>query len=288
MHSLPLVSIITPSYNQGRFIRQTIESVLNQKYPNIEYIIIDGGSSDNTLEIIKEYESKIKWISEKDNGQSDAINKGFSMANGEIIAWLNSDDIYLEDAIQKAVDFFTVYPDYGLVYGEGYLIDENGNNHGRFPCTQEFDEWTLVHKSDYIMQPTTFFKKEAFFRVGKLDTNLHWCMDWDLWIKLSKCYPVGYINDYLACSREYDETKTSTGGIKRFKEIVKVMRKYGNYRYPPGYFLYGCATLLTITKNYLIVHQIARLITFFISHLVFSPIPFWKESESAKRFKDEY
>ena len=101
MHSLPLVSIITPSYNQGRFIRQTIESVLNQKYPNIEYIIVDGGSSDNTLEIIKEYEGKIKWISEKDNGQSDAINKGFSMANGEIIAWLNSDDIYLEDAIQK-------------------------------------------------------------------------------------------------------------------------------------------------------------------------------------------
>lgn len=278
MDQLPLVSIITPSYNQGRFIRQTIESVLNQKYPNIEYIIVDGGSSDNTLEIIKEYGENIKWISEKDNGQSDAINKGFSMASGEIIAWLNSDDIYLEDTIQKGVDFFKAHPDYGLVYGEGYLIDENGFNKGRFQATQDFDQWSLIHIWDYIMQPTTFFLKDAFVKVGGLDMKLNWCMDWDLWIRISRCFPVGHINDFLACSREYDDTKTNTGGFTRFFEIVQIMRRYGCHRYPPGYFLYGSSTLISVTQSYPIISHIVKIFAYSIQKFVFSHLSIWKKS----------
>ncbi len=276
MNSLPLISIITPSYNQGKFIRNTIESVLNQKYPYIEYIIIDGGSSDNTLEIIKEYGDKIKWISEKDNGQSDAIHKGFSMAQGDIIGWLNSDDIYLERSIERVVNYFSSHPESGLVYGEGYLIDEFGKIKGKFLATQDFDEWALVHVWDYIMQPSAFFKRDVYFQVEGLDTSLNWCMDWDLWIRISKHYHVGYLNEFLACSREYEDTKTNTGGISRFFEIVKIMRKYGQHYYPPGFFLYGSSTLITITNHYPIINKIIEVFAYCIQRFVFRHLSFWR------------
>ena len=121
----PLVTIVTPSYNQGRFIRATIESVLSQDYGAIEYIVMDGGSTDNTAAVVREYSSRLKWISEKDRGQSDAINKGFRMAKGEIVSWLNSDDFILPGAVSLAVKAFERQPEIMAVYGEGYLIDEN-------------------------------------------------------------------------------------------------------------------------------------------------------------------
>ncbi len=243
--TFPLVTIVTPSYNQGEFIEATIRSVLDQNYPNLQYLVIDGGSKDQTLDILRKYEDRLSWISEKDKGQSDAINKGFKMAEGEIVAWLNSDDTYEPGAIQSAVDYFLKHPETALVYGEGDIIDRDGSKVKRFEATQAFDLWTLIHKWDYIMQPTTFFKREALRKVGYLNESLHWCMDWDLWIKLASEYEVGYIDRVLANSREYEETKTSTGGWKRFREIVSLMRKYGNQKYPPGYFLYGGSTLYT-------------------------------------------
>jgi glycosyltransferase involved in cell wall biosynthesis len=239
----PLVSIITPSYNQGRFIEATIQSVLNQDYGNIEYIIIDGGSTDNTLEILRKYEDRLTWISEPDHGQSDAINKGFKRARGTILAWLNSDDVYEPGAIRAAVEYFKKHDDVALLYGEGDIIDEHGKKLRRFGATQPFDLWTLIYIWDYIMQPTTFFKREALQEVGYLDENLNWCMDWDLWIKIAKRFKVGYMDRVLASSREYADTKTSTGGWKRFREIVAVMRKHGRMKYPPGYFLYGTSTM---------------------------------------------
>src|ERR1700693_3648321 len=137
----PLVTIVTPSYNQGQFIRTTIESVLSQDYPHIEYIIMDGGSKDETAAMVKEYGSRLTWISEKDRGQSHAINKGFRMARGSIISWLNSDDLILPGAVRKAVDGFRQNPEAGAVYGEGYLIDREGKTTGRFPCTEPFNLW---------------------------------------------------------------------------------------------------------------------------------------------------
>ena len=245
----PLVSIITPSYNQGKFIRETIESVLQQKYENIEYIIIDGGSTDNSLDIIKEYEDRLTYISEKDNGQSDAINKGFRMAHGEIVAWLNSDDVYEPDCIEKAVEEFIKNDKVGLVYGDGYIIDEFSNKLKIFEYTQEFDFWKLVNFWDYIMQPATFFKRKTLQDVGYLDENLHYCMDWDLWIKLAAVSEVKYIPELLACSREYGETKTSTGGDKRLVEITKLLQKYSGKQVPLGVKSYRASTFYTKNLN---------------------------------------
>ena len=230
----PLVSIITPSYNQGKFIRETIESVLSQDYDNFEYIIIDGGSTDNTADIVKDYENRLTFIMEQDNGQSNAINKGFIMAKGEIVAWLNSDDLYEPHCISRAVKEFEENAKLALLYGEGYIIDENSNKIRIFEHTQEFDYWKLVNFWDYIMQPTAFFKKTYLQKVGYLDEQLHYCMDWDLWIKLAAVGEVKYIPDLLACSREYADTKTNTGGDKRLEEIVCLLQKYSGKEKPLG------------------------------------------------------
>lgn len=245
----PLVSIITPSYNQGVFVRETIESVLSQDYENIEYIVVDGGSTDNSLDIIKEYEGKLIYISEKDNGQSDAINKGFRMAHGEIVAWLNSDDVYEPNCITKAVDEFLKNPKLGLVYGDGYIIDDASKKLKVFEYTQEFDYWKLVNFWDYIMQPATFFKRETLESVGYLDVDLHYCMDWDLWIKLAAVSEVKYIPELLACSREYGDTKTSTGGDKRLKEIIGLLQKYSGKENPLGAQSYKASTFYTKHAN---------------------------------------
>ncbi len=137
----PLVSIITPSFNQGHFIEETIQSVLDQDYPNIEYLVIDGGSTDNTVEILRKYEGRLKWISEPDGGQSHAINKGFRMARGEIVAWLNSDDTLLPGAITKAAGHLAANRETMMVYGEGYLMDHHSQITGRFPATEPFNLW---------------------------------------------------------------------------------------------------------------------------------------------------
>lgn len=240
----PLVSIITPSYNQGEFIRDTIESVLSQDYGNIEYLVIDGGSTDNTLEILEEYKDRLTYISEPDKGQSDAINKGFRMAKGQIVAWLNSDDVYEPGCVTKAVEAFRNHPMAALVYGDGYLIDRNGERKGPFIYSRDFNLWALVHIWDYIMQPATFFRAGALKSVGYLREDLYWTMDWELWMKLALRYDVVYLPDYLACSREYEDTKTSTGSDKRLQEILTLMRQYSGEDMPYGYEIYQCADLL--------------------------------------------
>ena len=239
----PLVSIITPSYNQGRFIEETILSVLNQNYPHIEYLVVDGGSTDNTLEVLKRYDGRLTWLSEPDRGQSDAINKGFRMAKGEVLAWLNSDDTYLPGAVQKAVAYFMEHPEVMMVYGEGYQTDEKSRVKGRFPWTQPFDLWKLVYLSDYILQQTAFIRRTVFDTIDRLDETLHWGMDWDLWIRIAKKFRVEYLPEYLANLRQYPDAKTYSGGLERFRELIALMRRHGRMRYPPAYLIYGLETV---------------------------------------------
>ena len=238
----PLVSIVTPSLNQGRFIEAAIESVLSQDYPRIEYIVIDGGSTDETLDILARYGQRFTWISEPDGGQSHAINKGFRRARGDVLAWLNSDDTYLPGAVRSAVEHLTEHPDCALVYGDGYLMDEDGRMTRPFPATEPFDLWKLVYVHDYILQQSAFFRRDAVDAAGYLDESLHWGMDWDLFIKIGRRYRVDYLPKALASLREYGTAKTFSGGTRRLAELVRVMRRHGSRRYPPARVAYAIDT----------------------------------------------
>jgi len=256
MQQPPLVSVVTPSYNQGRFIRATIESVLSQNYPHVEYIIMDGGSTDETASVVKDYASRLKFISEKDRGQSHAINKGFQMARGTILSWLNSDDLYLPGCIHTAVDGFRRNPAAGALYGEGYLIDSSGNRTGRFPWTEPFNLWRLAYLSDYVLQQTVYFRRDVLDEVGPLDEDLHYTMDWDILIRIGMRYGLAYIPEYMGCLREHLEAKSSAGGTQRTREIREMLRRHTGLRISPGYIVYGLDT-----AHQLWCRQVERMLT---------------------------
>ena len=233
----PLVSIVTPSFNQGDYIEKTIKSVLEQDYPSIEYLVVDGGSTDNTLDILRKYDKKIKWLSKKDNGQTDAINKGIRMTNGEIVAWLNSDDVYLPGAIQKVVNCFHRNPDVKMVYGQSHFIDTTGKIVGQYP-TEPFDAERLV-MFNFICQPSTFFKRDACDDVGELDPGLHYVMDYDLWIRLARKFQVCYFPEFLSCYRLHETSKTVSydHALHNHKEGLDIALKH--YNWAPANRIYG-------------------------------------------------
>jgi glycosyltransferase involved in cell wall biosynthesis len=251
---VPLVSIVTPSFNQARFIRETIESVLAQDYPRIEYIVVDGGSTDGTIDILRGYDGRLIWSAERDRGQADAINKGFRRARGEILAWLNSDDTYLPGAVSAAVSHLVQHRDCAMVYGDGFLIDERGDVTGPFPATEPFNLWKLVYVSDFILQQTTFFRRSSIEAVGYLDEELHWGLDWDLFIKLGKRFRVDYLPRQMANLREYRSTKTSSGGRRRLAELAAIVRRHGSRRYPPALLAYGTDTYFRLLFETLARH----------------------------------
>lgn len=232
------ISIITPSYNQAPFIERTILSVLNQNYIDIEYIVMDGGSTDGTIEILKKYSKHIIWKSEKDSGQSEAINKGIKIATGDVIAYLNSDDTYEPDAFFKIVDFFEKNPDKKWVYGKCKIIDKN-DKEIRKPITI-YKNFLLKHYSytkllseNFISQPATFWKRQIHSEVGFFDENEHLCMDYEFWLKIGEKYPVGVIHDYLANFRYYTDNKSSSANKKQFKDELRIAKKYSNGRILP-------------------------------------------------------
>lgn len=270
---LPLVTIVTPSFNQADTLRQTIESVLSQDYPNIQYIVMDGGSTDATCDILRQYEGRLEWISEKDNGQSDAIHKGFCKAKGQIIAWLNSDDIYTPGAIRTAVKSLQTHPHVDLVYGDVDWITRNGKFIAHCVSTEQFNRHRLLHYSNFICQPTTFFRRNAYEAIGGLNADLHFVMDYDLWLKLTAHKPAVYIQQRLAQVRCYEETKTSQGGTKRMVEMQDMIRSHQGNGLPAFYRLEYAGILLADAMQHLMK---LRLLPFFscifqIVKNVFSP-----------------
>lgn len=223
----PLVSIITPSYNQAKYLEETIQSVLAQDYPRIEYIIVDGGSSDGSVEIIKRYADRLAWwVSEPDQGQTDALNKGFARATGEIFAWLNSDDTYLPGAVNEAVDFLTSHPDVAMVYGDANYIDEGGTLIGQFPARQT-DLRRMLRGSVHIPQQTTFFWARLWKQVGPLDPSFYFAMDYDLWVRLAKIAPLVYQPRLWANFRLHSTGKSIARDDRCYPEMLKVYQREG-------------------------------------------------------------
>jgi glycosyltransferase involved in cell wall biosynthesis len=224
---LPRVSIITPSYNQASFLEETICSVLEQDYANLEYIIVDGGSKDGSVEIIRRYESQLAWwVSETDQGQTDALNKGFGKASGDILAWLNSDDTYLPGAISGAVEYLMSHPEAGLVYGDANLVDENGTVIGRFPARQT-DYQRLMRGSVHIPQQAAFFRSSLWQQVGPLDPSFYFAMDYDLWVRLAKVSALHYYPQLWANFRLHGEGKSIASDERCYPEMLRVHRREG-------------------------------------------------------------
>ena len=224
------VSIVTPSFNQARFLEETLQSVERQDYPGIEHIVVDGGSTDGSVDIIRRHGHKLAmWVSEPDNGQADAIRKGFSMATGDVLAWLNSDDMLLPGAVSVAVRELSRDASRGLVYGDRLEIDANGNTVGkvRLPAHRH----SMFRRNFTVPQETAFFRRACYDDVGGVDARLHFAMDFDLWVRLSRVTAMWHVPRFLGCYRRHDESKSveaavSDRGRRYAEEAEAVYRRH--------------------------------------------------------------
>jgi glycosyltransferase involved in cell wall biosynthesis len=255
------ITVVTPSYNQGRYLAETIESVLGQAGDfYLDYIIVDGGSTDNSVEIIKRYDSLLRegkwsvkcigihyrWVSEKDNGQTDALMKGFRMADGEILAWLNSDDVYMPGALESVAAFLRENAGTALVYGDAYYCNPAGDIIGRYP-TEEFDLNRLAY-FNFICQPSTFFRKEVFETVGGLDGSLRFGMDFDLFVRIVKRFNCRHLPLYLSGYRLHEASKTMGDNFlfESHKESVLLALKH--FGWAPLNLVYGSCYYLCLLR----------------------------------------
>lgn len=245
-----LVSIITPSYNQAAFLEKTIRSVLEQDYPEIEYIVVDGGSTDGSLEIIQRYQDRLAWwVSEKDRGQTDAINKGFAQARGEIIAWLNSDDTYEPGAVREAVEYFQRHPEVGLVYGHVKFIDAQDQVIGEFPSAQT-SYARLRQGYVHVGQQAAFFRNDLWKKVGPLDPSFYFAMDYDLWVRLARESPVVYHPRHWANFRLHGDAKTVAADDRCWPEMLRVHRREGGSWFSVIYAKYWVRKLVAPLINW--------------------------------------
>ena len=221
----PLVSIVTPSYNQGQYLEETIRSVLLQGYPNLEYLIIDGGSTDNSVEIIRKYEPWLAyWVSEPDNGQSEALNKGFSKSTGEIIGWLNADDLYAPGAVAAGTDSLSQYPEAAFVYGDWHIVDEFSDEI-IYQTTRQVGVRDLLLEGCLIPQQSTFFRRSILMGIGGLDPDLNFVMDYDLFLRLLSRYPARRVAGNWGKFRLSTVTKTSQHQELFWPETIPVFER---------------------------------------------------------------
>lgn len=220
--NLPLVSIITPSFNQARYLEDTIRSVLDQDYPNLEYSVIDGASSDGSVDIIRKYADKLAWwVSERDSGQAEAINKGLARAKGEIVAWLNSDDYYLPGAISAAFKAFNENPDVALVYGNMLAVDEKGETINILKYNQ-LDLADLLC-FQIIGQPAVFFRRYVLEKAGGLDTTYHFLLDHHLWLRIALQGQILHVDETWAAARYHAEAKNRAKAAEFGREAFRIL-----------------------------------------------------------------
>ena len=219
------VSIVTPSYNQGQFIGRTLQSVASQAGAEIEHVVFDGGSRDNTVEVLKNFSPPVRWVSKKDKGQADAVNQGIRATDGEILGWLNSDDIYYPGAIARVVEFFDQNPDIDVVYGMADHIDLEDQAFESYPS--EPWDFERLKETCFICQPALFFRRRLVEKHGLLNESMNYCMDYEYWLRLGKAgVRFAYLEEKLAGSRLYAENKTLGARVKVHEEINDMLKKY--------------------------------------------------------------
>jgi len=235
--SYPLVTVVTPSYNMQQFLPAAIESVLSQDHPAIEFIVIDGGSTDGTLDVLERYRDRLRYSSGRDNGPCDAIHKGLAAARGEILVWLNADDTFQPGAIRCAVEFLSAHPEVDVVYGDGWWIDEDGRPIRPYPSLP-FDASVLA-RDCFICQPAAFLRARAYRACG-LDPQQRMSFDYDLWIRMAaKGLRFAYLREHLANTRMHRDALTLSARGQVFRASMDLLRRH--YGYVPFSWIFGYA-----------------------------------------------
>lgn len=247
----PTISVVVPSFNQGRFLGEALESLFRQDYPALEVVVMDGGSTDETLDVIRAYADRLTfWRSGPDGGQAAAINAGMQHCTGELVAWLNSDDFYLGDCLWTVARAHAEHPGRGLYIGNGLRHDERSGARTPF-CRRHLalSRRALAEGLDYVLQPATFFLRRAWDEAGGLRPELVYCLDWDLVLRIAARHPAVLIDEFIAATREYESTKTASGGLERAQEIFGVAAAHAGRALTPGSLYYFLETVLGATTD---------------------------------------
>ncbi len=223
----PLVTVITPAYNQASFLKDTIESVLAQDYPHIELYVINDGSTDDTESILQQYSGKIKWETHANRGQTATINKGWQLTTGSIITWLNSDDTYLQGAVKRGVEYLNAHPETGIVFGDTLFTEADGTPIRKSRPLPPFNYKNFVANCENpVPQPSAFFRREIIEKVGQLDEKFYYFMDWDLWLRAGLYYKIDYLPELWSTYRFHAESKTIVQSKKAAPELEYMYQKF--------------------------------------------------------------